>query len=227
MALPPISNTDGWIKSNECFTCFGNGLATTAGSGSCACSSIRRFARCARPGDRVLHRLFLRCVVHQDDAAWPACASRLDTTANSTTAASPQWPTMGGIVLLSAIIILALLWSDPANIFVLMTIGAGVAGAALGAFDDIAKLHHRSSDHGLSRGPKYARQAAIGIALALILLLPFFSPIEEPSVRESFYLPMGEVSLLVEAPSAAPASPLRLSSAQRCWPGPTTAAQKL
>jgi len=86
------------------------------------------------------HRLFAMAVVHQDDACVPACASRLDTTANSTTAAMSAVPTMGGIVLLSAIIISALLWSDPANIFVLMTIGAGWREPR-SALRRVAKLH--------------------------------------------------------------------------------------
>jgi len=98
-------------------------------------------------------------------------------------------PTMGGIVILLSIVISSLLWCDPLNKFVLITLFAGIGGAALGMADDVAKIKRRSSDSGLSRGPKYLAQFALGAAVALFIMLEATSPIESAEVRHSFYFP--------------------------------------
>lgn len=109
--------------------------------------------------------------------------SELDTGHKS------EVPTMGGLVLLPAIILAAFLWCDPLSGFVLLAAGAAICGGALGAMDDIAKIRRRASDDGLSRAAKYAAQAAIGLALGLVLISPSFSPIDAAVPRESFYIP--------------------------------------
>ena len=77
-------------------------------------------------------------------------------------------PTMGGILILLAVILSTLLWSDLANGFVwavmLVTVGFGAVGAA----DDYLKLKSRSS-RGLSGKLKLVLEAAIAaVAVAII-----------------------------------------------------------
>ena len=77
-------------------------------------------------------------------------------------------PTMGGVLILLAVIISTLLWADLANGFVwavlLVTVGFGLVGAA----DDYLKLKSRSS-HGLSGKLKLVLEAAIGAVAAAIV----------------------------------------------------------
>ena len=106
-------------------------------------------------------------------------------------------PTMGGLVMLPAILLSALLWCDPRNTFVLLALAAGACGGMLGAADDLAKLRHRGSDKGLSRGAKYAAQIAIGVALAVALLSDLTSPIAAEQVRGSVYIPPAKLGYYI------------------------------
>jgi len=101
-------------------------------------------------------------------------------------------PTMGGLILISAILVSIFLWCDPLNRFVLLASAAAVCGALLGLVDDRAKLRRRGSDAGLSRGAKIGAQLAVGIVLAVALLSGPLSPIESAHVRGSVYLPFGK-----------------------------------
>jgi len=94
-------------------------------------------------------------------------------------------PTMGGVLILLAVILSTLLWTDLTNGFVwsvlLVTVGFGVVGA----FDDYLKLKRRSS-HGLRGKIKLVAEAVIGVLAAAVitgltaeplatsLALPFF-----------------------------------------------------
>jgi phospho-N-acetylmuramoyl-pentapeptide-transferase len=98
-------------------------------------------------------------------------------------------PTMGGVVLLSVIVVSAFLWCDPRNAFVLTAVAVCVAAGLLGMADDLAKRRHGGSDAGLSRRAKYAVQIAIGLGLGLLLLSDAVSPILAPEVRERLYVP--------------------------------------
>ncbi len=106
-------------------------------------------------------------------------------------------PTMGGLVMLPAIVISALLWCDPTSRFVLLALALGMCGALLGAADDRAKLRHRGSDEGLSRGVKYAVQIVAGLAFAAAFLSDATSPIAAEEVRESVYLPLVKAGLTI------------------------------
>jgi len=97
-------------------------------------------------------------------------------------------PTMGGLVFFAAILVSVLLWCNPANGFVWIALPVGLCGGALGMVDDLAKLRHRGSDHGLSRAAKYAAQITLGVLLAAALLSSVTSPVA-PEVRTSVYLP--------------------------------------
>jgi phospho-N-acetylmuramoyl-pentapeptide-transferase len=104
-------------------------------------------------------------------------------------------PTMGGLVFLLAIVVTGLLWCNPSSRFFLIAVTVGICGGLMGLLDDLAKLRHRGSDHGLSRGVKYAAQGALGLALAVVLISDTTSPIAEASFRESVYLPFAKRGL--------------------------------
>lgn len=97
-------------------------------------------------------------------------------------------PTMGGALILMALTISTLLWSDLSNVYVwvvlLITLGFG----ALGAYDDFLKLTKRSSD-GLSGKKKLLLQGGLSLiatyiivslskeAIAYSVAVPFFKEI--------------------------------------------------
>ena len=106
-------------------------------------------------------------------------------------------PTMGGLVMIPAILLSALLWCDPVSPFVLLALAASVAAGLLGMADDLAKLRRRGSDHGLSRPAKIAIQLAIGVALAVLLLSDLTSPIAAEQIRGRFYVPFVKLGYYV------------------------------
>ncbi len=98
-------------------------------------------------------------------------------------------PTMGGLVLLPAIFVSAFLWCDLTSRFVFAAAAVGLCGGLLGAADDAAKLRHKGSDRGLSRGEKYACQVLIGLVLGAALFSATTSPIASEHIRGAVYLP--------------------------------------
>src|SRR3954467_4054949 len=85
-------------------------------------------------------------------------------------------PTMGGLMLLIAVMISALLWADLTNIFVwvvlLVTLGFGLIGYG----DDFLKLTKRNTK-GLPGKAKLAGQVGIGTLAALIIVLFSHDPL--------------------------------------------------
>lgn len=98
-------------------------------------------------------------------------------------------PTMGGVLVLLAIAVSTLLWSDLSNRYVWMVLVVTGTFGLIGGVDDYLKIRHKSA-HGLSAKTKYLLQslAALGIAFALYytargaaetqLLVPFFKHIQ-------------------------------------------------
>jgi len=80
-------------------------------------------------------------------------------------------PTMGGLIVLGALLTTCLLWGDMTNGALLVTLGCVLALAALGATDDILKLRgkHRT-DRGLKARYKILLQAVIGATVAVVLI---------------------------------------------------------
>jgi phospho-N-acetylmuramoyl-pentapeptide-transferase len=80
-------------------------------------------------------------------------------------------PTMGGILIVIAIILPTVLWSDPSNPFVWITIASTLAFGAIGFADDYIKVVMRRS-LGLTARAKLFWQVivAAGIAIALVAL---------------------------------------------------------
>ncbi len=94
-------------------------------------------------------------------------------------------PTMGGTLVLFAIVLGTLLWSDLANRFVWVTLLVTVGYGGIGFIDDYLKLTR--SKKGLPGRIKLAAQFAIA-ALALAYL--FLSPAYAPEIRFRVALPL-------------------------------------
>jgi len=102
-------------------------------------------------------------------------------------------PTMGGTMVLVAVLVSTLLWADLANRYVWTVLFTTGAFGAIGFIDDWRKLKYKSSD-GLSARWKYLLQSLAALAAALFLyatadvaantqlFLPFF---------KDFALPLG------------------------------------
>jgi phospho-N-acetylmuramoyl-pentapeptide-transferase len=83
-------------------------------------------------------------------------------------------PTMGGVLILIAILLPTVLWSDPANPFVWITVASTLAFGAIGFADDYIKVVQKRS-LGLTARAKlfYQGLAGAGVAGALVVLDQF------------------------------------------------------
>jgi phospho-N-acetylmuramoyl-pentapeptide-transferase len=83
-------------------------------------------------------------------------------------------PTMGGVLIAIAILLPTVLWSDPANPFVWITVFSTLAFGAIGFADDYIKVVKRRS-LGLTARAKLLWQglAAAAVAIALVVLQQF------------------------------------------------------
>jgi phospho-N-acetylmuramoyl-pentapeptide-transferase len=83
-------------------------------------------------------------------------------------------PTMGGVLITIAILLPTVLWSDPANPFVWITVIATLAFGAIGFADDYIKVVKRRN-LGLTARAKltYQALAALGVGMSLIILQQF------------------------------------------------------
>lgn len=83
-------------------------------------------------------------------------------------------PTMGGVLITIAILLPTILWSDPANPLVWITVGSTFAFGAIGFADDYIKVVKRRS-LGLTARAKlvYQCMVAAGVAVALVVLTQF------------------------------------------------------
>ncbi len=100
-------------------------------------------------------------------------------------------PTMGGTMILIALVVSTLLWADLSNRYVWTVLFVTLAFGGIGFIDDYLKLKHRDSA-GLSARSKYLAQslAALGVALFLYytsdvpantqLYVPFFKDVAIP-----------------------------------------------
>ena len=77
-------------------------------------------------------------------------------------------PTMGGVMIIVAIIISVILWQDIKNLKVWLCLGSLVAFGAIGYADDYLKITKKNSD-GLPAKIKFGAQVAVSLAVALIL----------------------------------------------------------
>ncbi len=86
-------------------------------------------------------------------------------------------PTMGGVLILTAIFITIVLWSDLSNPYVWLILGVIVSFGFIGWFDDYKKLvlkHHK----GLAGKWKYFWQSVFALVFALLLFKLAKTPVE-------------------------------------------------
>ncbi|WP_348262081.1 phospho-N-acetylmuramoyl-pentapeptide-transferase [Telmatobacter sp. DSM 110680] len=83
-------------------------------------------------------------------------------------------PTMGGVLIVIAILLPTVLWSDPANPFVWIAVCSTLAYGAIGFADDYTKVVHRRN-LGLTARAKLLWQglAGAGVGIALVVLTQF------------------------------------------------------
>ncbi len=79
-------------------------------------------------------------------------------------------PTMGGVLILVAIIIPTVLWSDPSNPFVWVVVCSTLAFGAIGFADDYIKVVQRRN-LGLTARTKLFWQAVVAVAVAASLII--------------------------------------------------------
>lgn len=93
-------------------------------------------------------------------------------------------PTMGGALILVAVAVATILWSDLGNRFVWIVLLTTLAFGAVGAWDDYLKLRYGSS-RGLGARVKLGWQTLFAIAAALVILFTAQSPVET-----TFFVPV-------------------------------------
>ncbi len=93
-------------------------------------------------------------------------------------------PTMGGALILVAILVTTLLWGDLGNRFVWIVLLVTAGFGAIGWVDDYRKVVHRNP-RGLSARGKFALQSVIGLIAAIYLAFSISSP-DNPQFIRSF-----------------------------------------
>lgn len=78
-------------------------------------------------------------------------------------------PTMGGVLIIIAIVIPTLLWADLSNPFIWLAIFSVVAFGGIGLLDDTTKLRRRHN-LGLRSGQKFMLQVLVALLIAIALL---------------------------------------------------------
>ena len=108
-------------------------------------------------------------------------------------------PTMGGALILVAVVVTTLLWADLSNRFVWLVLGVTVAFGGIGWIDDYRKVVHRNPK-GLSAKAKFFWQSVFGLGAALYLAystsLPAQTEIIVPFFKQVAY-PMGSLGFIV------------------------------
>ncbi len=101
-------------------------------------------------------------------------------------------PTMGGLLILVAIIVSTLLWADLSNRFVWVVVGVTAAFGLVGFYDDYLKLV-KKNPKGLIARWKYFWQSVAGLGAALVLWYTATSPSDTTlylPLLKSFALPL-------------------------------------
>jgi phospho-N-acetylmuramoyl-pentapeptide-transferase len=108
-------------------------------------------------------------------------------------------PTMGGALILVAIVAATLLWADLANRFVWITLGVTVAFGLIGFWDDYLKLVVGDS-RGLIARYKYFWQSVAGLGAAIALYVTARNEIETTLIvpfLKDFVLPLGPLFIVL------------------------------
>ena len=77
-------------------------------------------------------------------------------------------PTMGGILILTAVTVSTVLWGDVLNRYVVFSLGTLLMFGLIGGIDDVLKLR-RSNNKGLGIGHKFLLQSVVGALVVTVL----------------------------------------------------------
>ncbi len=78
-------------------------------------------------------------------------------------------PTMGGLLIITSVVVPTLLWADLANKYIWVVLAATVAFGAIGFVDDYLKVT-RHSHHGLFARYKFSAQVVVGLGVGAALI---------------------------------------------------------
>src|SRR6202521_1557689 len=96
-------------------------------------------------------------------------------------------PTMGGLMVLSGLVVSTLLWANPLNPYVWTVMGVTLGFAAVGFYDDYLKVS-RQSHNGFSARTRLAIETVIAVAACLVIALlgraPFATSLVFPFFKE-------------------------------------------
>jgi phospho-N-acetylmuramoyl-pentapeptide-transferase len=96
-------------------------------------------------------------------------------------------PTMGGLMILSGLLVATLLWANPSNAYVWVVLGVTLCFGAVGFYDDYLKVT-RQTDAGISGRTRLAIEALIAIAACSLLAYlgrgPIATSLVFPFVKE-------------------------------------------
>jgi phospho-N-acetylmuramoyl-pentapeptide-transferase len=92
-------------------------------------------------------------------------------------------PTMGGVLIVGAVFVAVILWSDPANPFVQWVLGAMLWFGAVGFVDDYLKVKHKDSRRGLSQLTKLGLQTIFAVLFMVVYLSDWISPLAAERVK--------------------------------------------
>ena len=108
-------------------------------------------------------------------------------------------PTMGGLLILVAVVASTLLWADLSNRFVWIVLGVTVSFGLVGFFDDYLKLV-KKNPKGLIARWKYFWQSVAGLGAALALWFTASSPSDTTlylPLLKNFALPLGFAGFVI------------------------------
>ena len=92
-------------------------------------------------------------------------------------------PTMGGTLIVGAVLLAVFLWSDPANPFVQWVVAAMLWFGGIGFYDDYLKVKHKDSLMGLSQVTKLGLQTLFAVVFMVFYLNDYTSPLSAERIR--------------------------------------------
>lgn len=78
-------------------------------------------------------------------------------------------PTMGGLMILSGVVVASVLWADPRNAYVWIVLGVTVAFGLIGLYDDYLKIS-KATQKGFSGRARLAIEAVVAVVACILLV---------------------------------------------------------
>ena len=129
-------------------------------------------------------------------------------------------PTMGGLMILSGLVVSTLLWANLANVYVWIVLSVTIAFGLIGLYDDYLKVT-KQTDKGYSGRSRLALEAGVAAAACMIVALvgetPLSTALTFPFFKDLvlnlgwFFIPIGASFEPLE-PLTMTASPARIAA---------------